>query len=43
LLAQQPLVETLYRSQQRKFPFGILNQSQLLRDCSTNVPKWGLP
>src|SRR6266481_5892335 len=40
LLSKQPLVEALHGGEQRQFPFGILNQSQLLRDRTGNVSKW---
>jgi hypothetical protein len=39
LVTQQPLVEALHRGQQREFPFGILNQSQLLRDRAAILPR----
>ena len=42
LVTQQTLIETLHRGQQREFPFGILNQSPLLRGravmCLTGWP-----
>src|ERR1700687_607289 len=40
LVTQQPLVEALHGSEQRQLPFGILSQSQLLRDRTGNVSKW---
>src|SRR6202158_6013893 len=41
LVTKQPLVEALHGGEQRQLPFGILNQSQLLRDRTGNVSKWG--
>src|ERR1700730_3180568 len=40
LVTQQPLVEALHGGEQRQLPFGILHQSQLLRDRTGNVFKW---
>ena len=38
LVAQQTLVKALHGGQQSQFPFGILNQSQLLRDRAVVCP-----
>src|ERR1019366_2654698 len=43
LVTQQPLVEALHSGQQREFPLGILNQSQLLRDRAVMFPKSVVP